>query len=293
TLDLDRFLSFLALEAMLWHWDGYTMNRNNFRIFHDRAANRMVFLPQGLDQILSNVNGPIFTRTAGLVAAAVFQMPETRQRYRDRIAQLSTNVFRVEAITNRIYEVSRRIAAVLEDRDPQAAQGQMRRASQLCQRFQQRAQSLQRQLSPAETSSSGGGAVAYPKDWQVKIDQGSPRLTKEQDEAGHLSLRISAQDASAASWRSRGLLDSGQYSLEANVRTHGVQPNPNDLQSGVGLRISGRTFARKLFGTTNWTPLRFDFEVDADRSEVELVCELRAAQGEVWFDLKSLRLTRR
>ncbi|MBI2949306.1 MAG: CotH kinase family protein, partial [Verrucomicrobia bacterium] len=47
TLDLDRFLSFLALEAMLWHWDGYTMNRNNFRIFHDRAANRMVFLPQG------------------------------------------------------------------------------------------------------------------------------------------------------------------------------------------------------------------------------------------------------
>jgi 5-methylcytosine-specific restriction endonuclease McrA len=43
-LDMDRFLTFVAMEIMLAHWDGYTMNRNNFRIFHDLSSNRLVFL---------------------------------------------------------------------------------------------------------------------------------------------------------------------------------------------------------------------------------------------------------
>jgi len=49
-LDLDRFVTFVAMEIMLAHWDGYTMNRNNFRIFHDLSSNRLVFLPHGMDQ---------------------------------------------------------------------------------------------------------------------------------------------------------------------------------------------------------------------------------------------------
>src|SRR5262245_25507105 len=32
-LDLDRFLAFLALEVITWDWDGYPMNRNNYRIY--------------------------------------------------------------------------------------------------------------------------------------------------------------------------------------------------------------------------------------------------------------------
>ena len=37
----------------------------------------------------------------------------------------------------------------------------------------------------------------------------------------------------------------------------------------------------------------FEFEVTDDRSDVELVCELRAQKGEVWFEEESLRLLRR
>jgi spore coat protein CotH len=50
TLDVERFLSFMAVEVIVAHWDGYSLGRNNFRIFHDRGTDRMVFLPQGLDQ---------------------------------------------------------------------------------------------------------------------------------------------------------------------------------------------------------------------------------------------------
>jgi spore coat protein CotH len=43
-LDLDRFLSFLAMEVMLCHWDGYAMNKNNYRLYHDLDSNRNGFL---------------------------------------------------------------------------------------------------------------------------------------------------------------------------------------------------------------------------------------------------------
>jgi hypothetical protein len=33
--------------------------------------------------------------------------------------------------------------------------------------------------------------------------------------------------------------------------------------------------------------------VQQDQTDIELVCELRALQGEAWFDLASLRLIRR
>ena len=109
TLDLDRFISFIVMEAMLWHWDGYVMNRNNFRIYHDRDSNRMVFLPHGLDQILTKPDGPMFPQAAGLVARSVLEIPEANRRYRERMAQLLTNVFNLVAITNHIHQVADKI----------------------------------------------------------------------------------------------------------------------------------------------------------------------------------------
>ena len=39
--------------------------------------------------------------------------------------------------------------------------------------------------------------------------------------------------------------------------------------------------------------LEYDFEVESGGEEKELVCELRAREGEVWFDAASLKLIRR
>lgn len=293
TLDLGRFLSFMAMEAMLWHWDGYTMNRNNFRIFHDRANDRMVFLPQGVDQILSNPLGPIFPRTAGLVTRSVLEIPEGRRRYRERLAQLSTNVFNVGTISNRISAVAEKICAVFEEIDPRLAEGERRRARQLIQRFQQRANSIQRQISSTDSSKSREVLLGPLTDFQARIDQGRPRFTREQTPRAKMLLHISAKDACAASWRSRLTVENGQYRLEVNAKTQGVVFNPKDAQSGAGLRISGRRLSRKISGDSDWSTLVFDFGVDEDETEIEIVCELRAARGDVWFDLDSMKLKRR
>ena len=50
-LDMDRFISMLAMEILQCHWDGYAMNKNNYRVYHDPDSNKMVFIPHGLDQM--------------------------------------------------------------------------------------------------------------------------------------------------------------------------------------------------------------------------------------------------
>ncbi|MEO8428281.1 MAG: CotH kinase family protein [Verrucomicrobiota bacterium] len=295
TLDLDRFISFIAMEAMLWHWDGYVMNRNNFRIYHDRDSNRMVFLPHGLDQILTKPDGPIFPQTAGLVARSVLEIPDCQRRYRERMAQLLTNVFNVVAITNHIHQVADKIEIALSETDPQSAAAYHQRVLRFCRRLQQRVHSIARQLSPvlAENPSQFDNAgIMTVGEWQPKIDLGNPSLTQDH-EKGRTLLHISTQDHCAASWRSNARLDSGQYRLVARMKTEGVVLGTEDQKAGVGLRISRHKFGQKIPGDKEWTLVGFDFDVQQDQSDVELVCELRAVRGDVWFDLKSLKLIRR
>jgi hypothetical protein len=54
-LDLDRYLSFAALEALAGGEDGYSYVLgvpNNFRLYRDPSTDRFVFLPWGLDRAL-------------------------------------------------------------------------------------------------------------------------------------------------------------------------------------------------------------------------------------------------
>ena len=49
-MNIDRFITFWALEALLASDDGYCANRNNFFIYFDpNDNNRATFIPWGLD----------------------------------------------------------------------------------------------------------------------------------------------------------------------------------------------------------------------------------------------------
>lgn len=48
-VDLDEFLTELAVEQVSLHWDGYTSS-NNYRVFHDPGQDRFVLIPWGVDQ---------------------------------------------------------------------------------------------------------------------------------------------------------------------------------------------------------------------------------------------------
>jgi len=257
----------------------------------------MVFLPQGIDQAFQRLNIQAFPpppRMAGLVATSVLEIPKMRERYRERMVQLLTNVFQFAAITNHLYEVAAKVRPVLAETDPNASAAYRNRVASFCRRIQQRVNLLERQLSvPSRAIKFDQTDIRPLPSWEPKIDLGNPSLTKDQDVNGKTLLHISAQEGSAGSWRTRVLLDRGRYRLEGKVKLQGVELDPDDPKAGAGLRISRGKFSRKLSGNMEWANVSFDFEVEQEQAEVGLVCELRATEGQIWFDLASLRLIRK
>ncbi len=118
-LDMDRFITYLALEAMLWDWDGYPMNRNNYRIYHDIKTNKVIFMPSGMDQMFGSEDGPILPDFQGFIARSLLETPEGRDRYYSRMRSLMQNTVRLETRLKRLVEVEAKIkpffAAISKD----------------------------------------------------------------------------------------------------------------------------------------------------------------------------------
>jgi spore coat protein H len=97
-LDVDRFLSMMALEVILCHWDSYSMNRNNYRVYYDPGSKKLVFMPHGMDQVLGidrpNLDLPLLPPMVGLVAKAIVSTPEGRRRFLRRLDHVFVELFK-------------------------------------------------------------------------------------------------------------------------------------------------------------------------------------------------------
>jgi hypothetical protein len=294
-LDVDRFISMLAMEILQCHWDGYAMNMNNYRVYHDPDSNKMVFIPHGLDQMFGVQRAlpsmSILPPMRGLVARSVLQNPEGRRRYLERISQLLTNVLKVEVINRRVNQLAAEIRPFIAERNSQAARNHDQQVADLCGRIAQRAESVQMQLAmPSRELKFDAHGTARLTDWNSKADFGKPSFTQKAELDGKLALRISAvQGSSVGSWRTKVFLENGRYRLEGKVKTQGVLIDPGDRRGGAGLRVGTRR--QLVSGTSDWKDLSVDFALP-EAGEVELSCEVRAAKGEAWFDTASLRLVR-
>jgi spore coat protein H len=294
TLDMDRFLAFVAMEVMLCHWDGYAMNRNNWRLYHDLDSNKMVFMPHGLDQMFgvdrSSPESPIFPSMQGMVARAVLGNPQGRRLYLAKLCQLYTNVFQVDSILKRVDELNAMIRPVLTTSNPQAAAYHTQQAQRLKSRISQRDDSLKRQLeaynNPPQFAANGAMQL---KGWKFQVRSGSPLFRDPQGQDSNC-LYIGANGNTVASWRMRLLLEPGTYRFEGKIRTRDVRADGEG--TGAELRISRGSVPEGLTGTSPWRDYIYPFLVQDNGAAVEFVCELSATKGEVWFDASSLRVVR-
>lgn len=297
-LDVDRFISMIAMEVILIHWDGYALNRNNWRIFRDLDSNRMVFIPHGVDQTFGvgqRRDSSIIPRMSGRVARAVLATPEGRRRYRQRLAQLCATVFKPDEIVRRIDEVEASLRPALMRWSARAARSQEQQANGFKQRVVRRANDLERQLgTPPSLLRFGSDDGVRLTGWQASpVRSGTPTLNQRKDPQGQPCLTVSADHgASTGSWRTTVALAAGRYRFEGRARVQGVVVEPDDTRSGAGLRISKGLMPSKMAGTTGWQSVSYEFEVEDEINEIELICELKAVQGEAWFDATSLRLVR-
>ena len=149
TLDLDRFITFAAAEVLLGHHDGYTMDKNNYRIYHDPASDQMVFLPHGLDRLIAKTDEPLLPEWKGLVARAVLNTPSGQQKYLEKMSGLLAGAFKPDALNARIKELSATIRPALAESNSAVAKTFDEAVSKLCERIAKRAAFIEQQLKAA------------------------------------------------------------------------------------------------------------------------------------------------
>jgi spore coat protein H len=144
TLDVERFASFMALEVLVCHHDGYSLDRNNFRIYHDPRANRMVFIPHGMDLIFKPPTLPLDGDWRGTVARSFMETEQGRQVYRVRLADLAKMVYGSDDLDRRITALSDFLRAHL----PKLGSGFRAAISELREEVRQRREFVLGQLGP-------------------------------------------------------------------------------------------------------------------------------------------------
>lgn len=289
-LDVDRFTSYLVMEALTGNWDGYTFNLNNYRLFHHQVSGKFIFIPHGMDDMFKQTRNPLSPEPMkGVVATGFLETPEGRQRYLARVGTLFTNQFQLAPLMAQVDML---------DSVVKSARPQPEATKELRQRITQHFKVLEKHFNPpppviAAAPKAPAAPTAPPKlsGWAPEKDAGAPT----HDEAkldGRQTLHINASDKPCvASWRTTVSLPAGRYRFTGQARTAGVDPQASDPGVGAGLRISGGKRVNHLAATTGWTTLEHEFEVN-DTTDVVLVAELRANKGEVWFDPATLKLVR-
>ena len=290
-LDVDRFLTFMTLEVMICHRDGYSLARNNFRIYDDPESKKMIFFPHGMDQLFGKFDMPWKPRMAGMVAQSLMETSEGRLRYEKQFATLFTNLFVVDRLTNRVNQIVASLRPYLEKGEFKAVE---REAAEVRKRIARREVDLRKQLNqrdPAVPDFKEG--IASLAGW-IKVDEpAGGNMDETATLEGVRALRIVAGSKTSASWRTTVRLGRGHYRFEGQTRISSVTPLPYGKNQGAGLRVADKTLkAINFTGSSNWKKLAVEFQVECVEEDVELVCELRASAGQAWFDKDSLRLAK-
>jgi len=293
-LDVERFIDFLAVGRLMGHNDSYAGRRNNYRIYHDPGTDKMVFLHHSLKSTFRQADTSSLTPlTHSIVTKAVLQTSPGRKRYRDRLGQLFTNVYRVEVLTNRVQEALSRLLA--ESKSPEEATLLKLEAGKLCDIVSADARHIARELAQPDLAAprfNTNGTFAVTG-WQsteaTNVFLGQVRL----DGRDSLHVRIvGSERASAAAWRTRVVLEPGKYRFSGRCRTAGVEVEETKSGMGAGLFVTLRPGTRGRYAGSEWKELSTQVEVKDGPQEVWLQCELRATNGEAWFEASSLQLVK-
>ncbi len=313
-LDMDRFVRLLALDILSWNSDGYAMHANNYRIFHDRKKERLVFLAHGMDQMLTLPDAPLLPGGDGIVAWGVLSLPEGRQRVLERIREFRSSLFQPEAIRRRALEIALPVGLAMgREAGISNAAPPAHSAAVLdwLRRMAERIASIDEQLAGiSNLVVLRSGQSFVPPAWTSRAIAGTP-VFLQPTEPPSLSLRTA--NGSIGGWVSVQWLEHGRYRLQGRVRQMPSPAYTNQIVCGFRVRAPRKRSlgldwgwdSRRRADTderfnliyqplpsasgTNWTELTCEIDVRQPVAELEILCEA-SGNGEAWFDLQSLRL---
>lgn len=293
-LDVDEFITFIAMEGLMAHWDGYSANRNNYRVYLNPKTQKFTFIAHGLDQVFQNANYPVIIQN-GTLARVLTETPEDRAKYMARLEELRKKVLDPEYVNPMVDRIAANILPTMKEMGTNHARQHEGNAQAVKARLTDRGRQIDRVLNarPLRFDDKGVallGGKGVP--WDGKLLQGDAKFERV-TESGKSRLKIACNGPAVASWRTTVLLAGGKYAFEGQVKATNVNAPALPENAAVGLRISGGKRLTKLTGTTDLKPMSFEFEVPGPSAEVVLVCEMAANAGEAVFDLDSLKLRKK
>lgn len=123
-LDIDRFLTFWALEVVSNHGDGYAADRNNFFVYFDPASGgRAVFVPWGVDKTFGESKGDAADLRTYLLAALparLSRIPSVARRMEAELTRVLDEVWDEAALLARVDRLGALVRAAQRDEDHDA-----------------------------------------------------------------------------------------------------------------------------------------------------------------------------
>lgn len=287
-IEVEAYIRYVALENILCHWDGYSFNRNNYRIYEDPDSRKFHFFLHGMDQTFGDSNWSLLRTPGAAVGAILWRDAGVRARYAEVVRELVEKVLRPLSWPERAEEVGRRVQGALSAEDPKKGEAYAGKIAAARQLIQARMDSCARQIQATHLLMKLAKGEAASLEGFYWAAQGDNAKSSEISHDGRRVLLIQATGECKASWRCALNLPPGKYRFEGLLGTRGVVAAETPSGSGAGLRISGGSRAGKtaLAENRNWTEMRFEFE--SAGGEQVLVAELCARAGELWIDRKSL-----
>lgn len=290
-VDVDALATFVAMELLTCHWDGYARNVNNYRVYIEPTTKKAYFFPHGMDQMFGDTGTSVLDGQRGMASNVLLQNKLWRAKYLERLTELRP-LFAPDKLCARVDELQRRLEPALKDVHPDQAREHAHRARELKERLTSRAQNLREQFAHFPLLFDKQG-VAPLTDWYKGNASGDVKLEEVQlGGRTAYSIQVGSGGNSQGSWRRKVLLMKGNYRFEAQAATRSVVATGDEKGSAAGLRISGANRTDKIDGTSGGKRLTYDFAVNDDQREVELIAELKASQGQAWFATESLLLRR-
>lgn len=291
-VDIDAYLRYVFLEEVLCHWDGYSFNRNNYRIYEEPTVGKFYFILHGMDQMFGDPRWYVFRQPGAMVPNAIWGNKDIRARFRRQAFDVYDQALRKYDWPNRAIQVAADLKEKIRPIDLEESKRFDQRGADAAREIRERLDNVRRQLEDAyQLSEPTGTKVLLNKyAWQPSNDKGDAQ-EKHHSKKDCFYLKVGADGG--ADFRLQLSLDPGHYQFGGLMETHGIKGGNAENAKGARFRISGEGANPKnlgLLGDTPWTPIVTDFVVtDADPT---LIIEIRGSAGELWVDRNSLFLTR-
>ena len=286
-LDVDAYHRHLAVEQILTHWDGYSFNTNNYRLYEDPTGGKFHFILHGMDQVFGDERWYVFRRP-NADQFGLFNEHGQRERYRAQFFTTYEKAFRQVDWPRRVLELAANAKAKLRAIDAEEANRFDERGKQAAAQVRRRLDAVRAQLDDAvQLRSIGGKANLAKYAWNRSTDKGD---AEERDHEGRACFHLKIGAEKGGDFRLELGTGPGRYRLSGMVRTAGVVAGKDEREAGVRARLSGLGGVAALTGTNGWRAVSLEFSVT--ENDPVLVLELRGAAGEAWFDRNSLTLTR-